>query len=977
MNHYYNSFALRVGKMHIPNLTRVWCVHFFQLKLMKKNLKFVSINIRSLLGNFYLLNSYLALNNDIDVVLLQECWQINECLKLRLNNYDGPFLKLRKNSKGGGVGIYTKNSLNAKILDTIFVESEIETIGVEIKLENETKTIVNCYRPPKNNNRAIEILNELFNSNKGCIFVGDININTLSDNNLSNDYKNLLKENGLHNKIDTPTRLASNSCLDHVLITKEITNQVECRVSNEAMSDHQVIEIVILDKCTHKQKMKSYRKLDMVALMKIKQNLTGVNIDVDNIDEKYEQLINIIKTEIDRAAPEKLKNVNRRFVPQNEWMTREILCKRRRLQNLTTKVRKGRDDLLQQLNELKKSYKRDILNSKNSFFMSKLEHFKNDSKETWRILNEALLRKDNIVSIEKIKIDNEVYENPKQLANIFVEHFTNAATSLRPVNFNTENHKPYLPLRTTEWDFHELNENDLKKIIQELKPKNGTGYDEISNKIIKNCLADSTNILLQIINTSMSESVFPEKMKVAKILPLHKKGNREMLDNYRPISLLPTLSKLLEKAVAKQINSALDLYRVIPDNQFGFKKATSTIHANIKILNTIVKAKRENKYVAVILIDVKKAFDSCSHEIILSKLKNAGASNRVVNWVKSYLNNRRQHVKLDNEISKEMIVSLGVGQGTCLGPLLFKLYLYDLPLCTELITILFADDTSAIAIADSFNELEMLCNTELNKISEWFTANGLTLHPEKTKIMLFNKQRDMNVKLNGVKVKQCGSKYNEKYINILGIHWDDKLRWNEHIKKITAKISSSLYLMRKFKNLMNPITKKLIYESLIRSHILYGIELWGNAGSNLMSKLSRLQKKAIRLIENKVHTEPVMKKYKILKIEDEYKVSTKLLAWASVRNLIPLAIKNDFIWHIQQRDGMRNNNRVTELLYRSNVLKNQLFQKVSYEINRIDTIHQNFSKRKYKNLIRKEILTNYSANVNCININCRDCNANP
>ena len=334
-------------------------------------------------------------------------------------------------------------------------------------------------------------------------------------------------------------------------------------------------------------------------------------------------------------------------------------------------------------------------------------------------------------------------------------------------------------------------------------------------------------------------------------------------------------------------------------------------------------------------------------------------------------------MKLNDVVSKEMEVSLGVRQGTCLGPLLFKLYIYDMTLCTELITILFADDTTSIAIADTFEDLERLCNTELKKISGWFTSNGLTLHPEKTKIMLFNKQRDLNVYLDGVKVKQCGSKYPEKYINILGIYWDDKLKWNEHIKKVTFKVSSSLFLMRKFKNLLNPSTKKLIYESLMRSHILYGIELWGNASGNLMNKLICLQKKAIRLIENKAHTEPVMKKLKILKIRDEYKVSVKLLAWSIIRNLVPISIKNDYNWTLNQRDGLRNQNRVEELLFRSNNLSNQLYQKLAKQINEINVIQQNYSKNRYKNTIRNEIINGYVDTVICNNVNCKNCNTNP
>ena len=269
--------------------------------------------------------------------------------------------------------------------------------------------------------------------------------------------------------------------------------------------------------------------------------------------------------------------------------------------------------------------------------------------------------------------------------------------------------------------------------------------------------------------------------------------------------------------------------------------------------------------------------------------------------------------------------------------------------------------------------MERLCNAELKKISSWFKANGLTLHPEKTKIMLFNKQKDLKVKLDGVNVTQCGSKYKEKTINILGIHWDEKLSWTEHVKNVIKKVSGGLYLLKKFKNRLNSNAKKLIYESLIRSHLLYGLELWGNNKSIQMNKLNTLQKKAIRIIGNRFHTSPIMKNHKILSLRDEYNVALSVLAWSTIRNMIPVSIKNDYNW-VNQRTGLRNITRVEEYLYRSNNLKNQLYQNLARRINEFNEMHINFSKNRYKKLLRDEKIDSYSDNVRCNNITCRDCN---
>ena len=174
---------------------------------------------------------------------------------------------------------------------------------------------------------------------------------------------------------------------------------------------------------------------------------------------------------------------------------------------------------------------------------------------------------------------------------------------------------------------------------------------------------------------------------------------------------------------------------------------------------------------------------------------------------------------------------------------------------------------------------------------------------------------------------------------------------------------------------MNQRSKKLIYDSLIRSHILYGIELWGINKGTGMRKLEIMQKKALRIIDNKVHTEPIMKKYKILRIKDEYNMALKLLAWSMIRNLAPLSIKKDYNWVIGQREGMRNHTRVEELLYRSNSLKNQLYQNLAKKINEQNEIYQNYSKVRYRNTMKKEIILTYNEIIRCNNINCRDCTA--
>jgi hypothetical protein len=414
---------------------------------------------------------------------------------------------------------------------------------------------------------------------------------------------------------------------------------------------------------------------------------------------------------------------------------------------------------------------------------------------------------------------------------------------------------------------------------------------------------------------------------------------------------------------------------VIPKNQFGFKKNNSTVHANLKLMETVINGRKNGKLVAIILINVRKAFDSCNHDIILSKLRCAGANETTLKWVKSYLTNRSQYVKIGDAKSKEMLINLGVGQGTCLGPLLFKIYLFDLPLCTLLFTLLFADDTSLVAISETIEELERLCNNELNKVNNWFESNGLTLHPEKTKVMVIGTREEINVNLNGIRIKQCGSAYEEKSINVLGIEWDCNLNWDEHIKKVIKKIGTGIYLMSRFRRLLTNKTRKLLYNSLIRSHIIYGLEIWGNSKGTMMNKLNRKHKHALRLLDpGKWHTGPIRKKNGILTIQEEYSKSLKILAWKLLRGLAPSTLKDAFIWRDNNARNLRVNNRVTIPRFRQEKLRQQFTTNLAKEINNITHEEENWSIGKFKNFIRKKYLTGINGDVFCNNDGCRECN---
>ena len=345
--------------------------------------------------------------------------------------------------------------------------------------------------------------------------------------------------------------------------------------------------------------------------------------------------------------------------------------------------------------------------------------------------------------------------------------------------------------------------------------------------------------------------------------------------------------------------------------------------------------------------------------------------------MQNYFTNRIQFVAINKSNSEIHNISIGVGQGTILGPLLFKIYIYDLVNSTNLLSVFFADDTTLIATANSIHELQELCNTELNKVNQWFEDNGLKLHPNKTKIMLINNNSELNVKINDTRIIQVGNSFNEKSMNILGIIWDSKLNWTEHLKKVIKKISTGIYIISKFRYILSDTNKKLIFDSLIRSHLTYGLALWGNSKGNMMNKLCSTIKKAVRVLggKKKIHTEPILKKYRILNLKDEYKKQVTLLAKQLLNKTLPMAIQNDFTPNCN-RSG-RNNNRISRTRWINNTLSNQITNQIEIASNNIKESLITCSFFTAKNKLDNTILATYANSITCNNNGCIECNPPP
>jgi len=839
-------------------------------------LKIAHLNIRSLIANLACLKDYIN-NNSYDLICLSETW-LNPTILNTAVEVDGYklFRWDRYNQRGGGICVFVKSQLSVTVLHS-FIPQLTEQLWLAIEINDISYAVGTFYRPPKQNiddfiNEFEECLGEIVPQFNNVVCCGDFNVDFLQvSSGLTKKLQSSLESFGLKQLVNKPTRLSKTTAtLLDLFMCSESVDYHACDVdyNHGIPTDHCIISFLInLDKKDVVNTTITTRCLSQI-------NEYAFNVDLynapfwnilheNNINAKIECFNNLILGLFNKHAP--AKTFKQKKTKNDPWITPTIKLMMRLRDKALQKFRKTKSlshwDYYKSLRNLTNySLKRE----KKAYL-----DFKFSTNKTTKTLYREL-KNLNVYSKNSINELPDTLSDVEQLNNYFI-------SASQPNNAPCQNIINNLMVSKMDgvgnFNFSLADEDLVYKTLLSIK-SNAQGNDEMNLRMLLLCSPYIIPYLTHIINFSIEHNVFPDTWKIATVMPLPKNKNPTCFKDIRPISILPTLSKVFEKIILIQVKIYLDKYNILPDTQSGFRPMHSCTTALCSVTNDIITATENSQLTLLVLLDYSKAFDTINHSLLIATLKHIGFSNTAYDLIKNYLNNRKQCVLYKNNKSIQAVVSNGVPQGSILGPVLFCIYILSFQkYLTHCKSHYYADDTQVYL---SFSESETInavkqMNEDLLALFDISQKYCLSLNPTKSQVMLFGPKKArirvinfVDIRLNNQPLMIADSARN------LGLIIDSDLRFDKQITEINKKCFSSLRLLFNSRHILNTKIKKNLCEALVLSHLNYADVVYGACLTDFnCRRLQRIQNCCVRFIYN---------------LKRKSSVSNKLndLAWLSI-----------------------------------------------------------------------------------------------
>lgn len=838
--------------------------------LHKYRFKVLHANIRSVQRNF---DSFLVvfqrLNIPFDAIVFSECW-INELSIIKQIEGYKCYNSTKFINKSGGVIIYLNNKWSGNV-----TEPEIDDANSLMVEVPNAFTLVALYRSPSftNPDRFISSLGKIIspiNRNSCTIVLGDTNINILADDDNSSAYLDTFAASNLISSINSPTHCLS--CIDHLFVPT--TTRAEAVICPVDLTDHSLIMAGFSVNNYRTNPLKRSRlKIDFEGL-----SLAAKQIDWSDIINRpsLEDVVSNFSSHLSD-----LVSNNSRFVQVSHkkfcikpWMTPGLIRCSKHKDKLHSEAKKYPNDepkkivytryrnfYISLLRKLKADYERNELNNS-----------RNIPRKLWNCINRIShrpLKKNCDSPQDLLKVKNNVKDSLDECNKYFTSVGQDLANSiLKKLNESHESLTAKVKMRTPPSPLNSFfisptDESELKNLINSLKTDSSPGLDNISNKIIKSVAHIISEPLAAIFNKSIETGVFPSSWKNAAVIPIYKDGSRDSPSNYRPISLLGCIPKLLEKIINKRLVSYIESNGMLSSRQFGFRQGKGTEDAVTLLTNIISTSLDSGQCCIGVFLDLSKAFDSISVPILLKKLESYGIRGNVLQWFTSYLTDRQQCVRIGEHTSDFRAISFGVPQGSILGPTLFLLYMNDITsLQLQNADILcYADDTVLIFHDKSWQSVHRRAEDGMMIVADWLNSNLLSLNTKKTKFLCFHKTSAtaphtiQAMKLHSTcrrslsqdNICNCDSVERSGTIRYLGVILDDKLTFKDHIAAMSKRVRKIIYVMRNLRDVIDGQTLKSVYMALCQSVLGYCIRAWGGAASSILISLERAQRAVLKV----------------------------------------------------------------------------------------------------------------------------------
>lgn len=855
MNHYFKS------------------INYFQSYLNEmlhlNNLQILSINIRSIssLTKFNKFKTLIATFSKLpSIICIQETWFQHDIVDLyTIPGYNN--IHCCRSDGYGGTSVYIHKDINysVELCESVnYIESIVISLN-DHKICGKALKLMTFYRSQKCHSNTFSDYIDYVLSVFGrypFISTGDSNMDFLNMS-LTEQLNTIIDSYDCVNCHTFVTRPASGTSIDNVfsnLHNKLLIDVVECDLSDhnfvfcrlESHIKTKDLHEFVRNNCDY-GKMKIYIRNNMSAL-----TLTGdPSDDMSKFVSFLSNAMSFSTTEI-----KKTQTFNNEMAPWINGNLQSLLKLKKKL--LAQRRANSTSEINSRLRRISKVIKIATRDEMNLYYRNKLSKINLDPKKCWRFLNQTLGRTKKSEVI--LKDDGGFITSDSEKAEKLNQYFIKSVCELRQQIhhhpgeswhdfWSIRRHCNFLRLQQTT-------ATEIREIICNMDLHKAPGFDNILPKLFVECGTEVIPVLVKIFNSSINNSVYPDLLKIQKVIPIPKETHANSVTKYRPISLLSTIDKIFEKIINRQLESYLEGELLLSDNQYGFRKGCGTGEAVVNVVNYICKC-LDDGYAGVgaIFYDFSKAFELVDHTVLIEKLAFYGLMGRELGLLKSYLSNRRQYVQINEYKSSTEHVKYGVPQGSVLGPLLFKIYLNDINnIGMKGKIFMYADDLCIFYPYTREMTLKSAIAHDSELLTKYARINKLVLNSNKTKFIKFRPQQqrcnDFIILSDGERVPEVNT------VKYLGVYLQSNLSWKNHIQHVKSKISPVIGILYKLRNKLDENTKLMIFEALVQSHINYLSMIYAHRRNIDLKSLQIVQNKCLKNVYKLPRMYPTLQLYR-------------------------------------------------------------------------------------------------------------------